>query len=149
MKCYVRSAKLKILLLSCFLALLLDSTMVVSKLDLRKEAHDIKFEAKNNFENYEITKKLTEIIPNKTETTPTKQEETINLEPIKQNYAVLIALISICVGFLMASFFLIFAMFYNKETLSQISSASIQIVKSLNEIHKGKVTSGDVLTMHI
>jgi hypothetical protein len=149
MKCYVRSAKLKILFLSCFLVFILNSTLVFSKLELRKEVVDIKLEVDKKLENYEKIQNLTDIKPNKIETTPTKQEETIHWEPMKQKYAVLIALISICVGFLMASFFLIFALFYNKETLSQISSASIQIVKSLNEIHKGKVSSGDVLTMHI
>lgn len=67
----------------------------------------------------------------------------------KRNYSILIALIGICGGFILAATFLLFALAYNKQTLSEISSASLQIVKSLKEVSTTKVTGGDILTMHI
>jgi hypothetical protein len=67
----------------------------------------------------------------------------------KRNYSILIALVGICGGFILAATFLLFALAYNKQTLGEISSASLQIVKSLKEVSTTKVTGGDILTMHI
>jgi hypothetical protein len=149
MKCYVRSAKIKILFLAYFILFILDSAGIVSKLELRKESDKMKLEMYKKLENY-VKSNVTDYEPNKIINTTNTEEEKSNIwEPMKKNYALLVGLITISLGFLIASLFLIIALLYNKETMSQISSASIEIVKSLNEIHKGKFNSGDVLTMHI
>lgn len=152
MKCYVHSAKCKCLFLTLFILFLIDSRNVVSKLELRKEKtsenfNKTKMEIFEQLERYENSHYQTK---NSTLSTVSSNESKISLASSNKNYnAVLIAVIAVSSGFLMASIFLIFAMIYNKQTLSQISAASEQIVKSLNEIHKAKVSSGDVLTMHI
>ena len=68
---------------------------------------------------------------------------------VERNYSILIACIAICGGFILAIIFLLVALLYNKKTMSEISNASIHIVKSLNEATRNKVSTGDVLTMHI
>ncbi len=143
MKCYVQSAKCKFVFITFFLLFILNSPRVVSKVELRKE-HKGNI---GNFTQLEISKLTNNSLSYfKLES---KTEESQYWEMVKKNYSIIIALIAICGGFLIASVFLIIALMYNKQTLSQISTASIQIVKSLNEMHKGKVNSGDVLTMHI
>jgi hypothetical protein len=106
------------------------------------------------------TKNSTEI-KNETEIIINTSDENLNKSDIinennlqklisyKRNYSILIALIGICGGFILAATFLLFALAYNKQTLGEISSASLQIVKSLKEVSTTKVTGGDILTMHI
>ena len=71
------------------------------------------------------------------------------LVTIQRNYSILVALVAICGGFILAATFLLFSLAYNKQTLSEISSASLHIVKSLQEVTTSKVAGGDILTMHI
>jgi hypothetical protein len=80
----------------------------------------------------------------KKENTSTMEKE----ETIKRNYSLLIIIFSICIGFLLASIFLICALLFNKQVMDDISQASCQIVKSIREISQFKIKE-DVLTLHI
>ena len=110
MKCYVRSAKIKILFLAYFILFILDSTGIVSKLELRKESDKMKLEMYKKLENY-VKSNVFDIESNKNINTTNTEEEKSNMwEPMKKIYAFLVGIITISLGFLIASLFLLIAL---------------------------------------
>jgi len=79
-----------------------------------------------------------------------KEGKIRSLFMIKNNQILVTTIFAVCLGFIFGTTFITILFAYSKENYSELSNASIQIVKSFNEFSNlNKIIIDDVLTNHI
>jgi hypothetical protein len=79
-----------------------------------------------------------------------KEGKVRSLFMIKKNQILVTTIFAVCLGFIFGTTFITILFAYSKENYSELSNASIQIVKSFNEFSNlNKIIIDDVLTNHI